>query len=396
MVIDLASTRPSSRGTAPSARFSVTWVARRAAVLGLLLVLAACGHRSDVFVPVTVDDPATGKVDMLVATTRAPSEHKALRYSGERGKDIRLDNITVSIPPDDWRRPGEIQWPRGGQPHPREAFVVTGAKEMSEDQAMAWFKRTSGGKRRVLIFVHGFNTTYADAVFRFAQITHDIRTDAAPVLFTWPSRGNALDYIYDKESTIYSRFGLVTLLEEAIRSPDVADITVLAHSMGTWLTMEALRDVALKAGQVSPKVRNVVLASPDIDVDVFRRQVIEMGETRPRFTVYASRNDLALAASTFIAGDIGRLGSVDLRPFKAELVREGIGVIDASDVQQKDLLGHTAFAENSDMLNTLAARLANQRIETDDAGFGLRLARTGARVVHSTIVSPLRLITPVN
>ncbi|MDH4412321.1 MAG: alpha/beta hydrolase [Rhizobium sp.] len=396
MVTEPASTRSVTRGTAPSARFSVTCVARRSAVFGLLFVLAACGHRPDVFVPMTVDDPATGKVDMLVATTRAPSDNKALRYSGERGEDIRLDNITVSIPPDDQRQPGEIQWPRAGRPDPQKAFVVTSAKGMSGDQAMDWFKRTSGGKRRVLIFVHGFNTTYADAVFLFAQITHDIRTDAAPVLFTWPSRGSALDYVYDKESTIYSRFGLVTLLEEAIRSPDVADITVLAHSMGTWLTMEALRDVALKAGRVSPKVRNVVLASPDIDVDVFRRQVIEMGETRPRFTVYASRNDLALAASTFIAGDIGRLGSIDLRPYKADLVREGISVIDATDVQQKDMLGHTAFAENSEMLQALAARLANQRIDTDDAGIGLRLARTGARAVHSTIVSPLRLMAPAN
>jgi esterase/lipase superfamily enzyme len=132
---------------------------RMTGVLALLFVLTACGHRPDVFVPVTVDDPTTGKVDMLVATTRAPSEHKALRYSGERGEDIRLDNITVSIPPDDRRRPGEIQWPSGRRPDPQRAFVVTSAKEMSETQAMDWFKRSSGDKRRVLIFVHGFNTT---------------------------------------------------------------------------------------------------------------------------------------------------------------------------------------------------------------------------------------------
>jgi esterase/lipase superfamily enzyme len=378
------------------ARFCGSGVVRRAAIIGLVLVLTACGHRPDVFLPMTVDDPRTGKIDMLVATTRAPSDNRALRYSGERGEDISLDNIVVSIPPDDRRKPGEIQWPRGSRPDPQKDFVVTRADAMNEGEAMSWFRRTSSGKRRVLIFVHGFNTTYADAVFRFAQITHDIRTDAAPVLFTWPSRGNTLDYVYDKESTIYSRFGLVTLIEEAIRSPDVAEITVLAHSMGTWLTMEALRDLALKSGRVSPKVRNVVLASPDIDVDVFRRQVIEMGNTRPHFTVYASRNDLALAASTFIAGDIGRLGSVDLRPYKAELAREGISVIDATDVQQKDMLGHTAFAENSDMLQALAARLADQRIDTDDAGFGLRLARTGASVVRSTIVSPLQLMVPTN
>jgi len=391
MIID-ASPETHASGTAPNARSSVAGRGRGAALLGLLLVLTACGHSPDIFRPMEVSDPNVGKVDMLVATTRERSKNEALRYSGERGEDIRLDNIVVSIPPADRRQPGEIQWPRGTRPDPQTAFVVSKANEMTEDGAMDWFKRTSGSKRQVLIFVHGFNTTYADAVLRFAQITHDIRTDAAPVLFTWPSRGSALEYVYDRESTIYSRFGLVALLEKAINSPDVTEITVLAHSMGTWLTMEALRDVAMKAGRVSPKLRNVVLASPDIDVDVFKRQVIEMGTKRPRFTVYASRNDMALAASTFIAGDVGRLGYIDLRPYEAELAREGISVIDATDIQQKDMLGHTAFAENSDMLKALATRLSNQRIDTDDAGLGLRIARAGASVVRSTIASPVRLL----
>ncbi|WP_430442343.1 alpha/beta hydrolase [Shinella sp.] len=385
-----------ARGTAPVARASATGWPRLAVLLGLVLVLSACGHRSDVLKPMEVSDPTVGKVDMLVATTRAPSDNLALRYSGERGEYVHLDNIVVSIPPADRRKPGEIQWPSSARPDPKTAFVVSKANEMTQDGAMDWFRRTSGRKRRVLIFVHGFNTTYADAVFRFAQITHDIKTDAAPVLFTWPSRGNTLDYVYDKESTIYSRFGLVTLLEEATRSPDVSDITVLAHSMGTWLTMEALRDVALKSGRVSPKVRNVVLASPDIDVDVFKRQVIEMGEKRPRFTVYASRNDLALAASTFIAGDVGRLGSVDLRPYKAELAREGISVIDATDVQQNDMLEHNAFAENSDMLQALAARLAQQKISTAGDQTALDIATTGGRLVRSTISLPAKIVSMHN
>lgn len=63
-------------------------------------------------------------------------------------------------------------------------------------------------------------------------------------------------------------------------------------------------------------------------------------------------------------------------------------------MQQKDVLGHNAFAENSDTLQALAGRLANQRIDTDDAGLGLRLARTGASVMRSTTISPLRLMAP--
>ena len=70
----------------------------------------------------------------------------------------------------------------------------------------ARIKRMPG--RRVLIFVHGFNTRFEEAVYRFAQIVHDARVDVAPVLFTWPSGGNVTDYVYDRDSAVYSRDAL--------------------------------------------------------------------------------------------------------------------------------------------------------------------------------------------
>ncbi|WP_436260296.1 alpha/beta hydrolase [Mesorhizobium caraganae] len=84
----------------------------------------------------------------------------------------------------------------------------------------------------MLIFVPGFDNGHAEAVYRFAQLVHDARISAAPVPFTWPSRGNVLDYVYDRESTIYSRFGLDAVLNAAVDSPDVAEVVILAHSMG--------------------------------------------------------------------------------------------------------------------------------------------------------------------
>ncbi len=64
-----------------------------------------------------------------------------------------------------------------------------------------------------MVFIHGFNNTYEDAVFRFAQIVHDFGAEVAPIMFTWPSRARLLDYVYDKESTNYSR----TALENTFR-----------------------------------------------------------------------------------------------------------------------------------------------------------------------------------
>ena len=71
--------------------------------------------------------------------------------------------------------------------------------------------------RRVLIFVHGFNTRFEEAVYRFAQIVHDARVDVAPVLFTWPSGGSVTDYVYDRDSAIYSRDALEAVLQALVK-----------------------------------------------------------------------------------------------------------------------------------------------------------------------------------
>lgn len=328
---------------------------RSAVLMMAFFALAGCGHRPEVMRPVTVSDPKTHRVDMLVATTRRPSGNPGLRYTGERGEDVRLDNIVVSIPPEKARKRGEVQWPTAVKPDPARSFVTVKADKLQFTEVMPWFHRVSRGRKRVLVFVHGFNNDYADAVYRFAQLMHDARIDAVPILFTWPSRGNMLDYAYDRESTIYSRFGLAEVLKVAAASPDVRDITVVAHSMGSWLTMEALRDIANREGRVSPKIHAVVLASPDIDIDVFRRQVLELGEERPRIAIFSSRNDLALKVSSWIAGDVERLGATDFAPHQDMLARYGISVIDATEAKQADFLGHSAFAQNADILHALGS-----------------------------------------
>ena len=127
------------------------------------------------------------------------------------------------------------------------------------------------------------------AVYRFAQIAHDSHMEATPLLFTWPSRGSLFAYGYDKESTNYSRSALELVLTTAAEHPEVGEITILAHSMGTWLTVEALRQMAIRKGGVPKKIDNVILASPDLDVDVFRQQLADMGPNRPKFTVFVSR-----------------------------------------------------------------------------------------------------------
>jgi esterase/lipase superfamily enzyme len=49
------------------------------------------------------------------------------------------------------------------------------------------------------------------------------------------------------------------------------EINILAHSKGNWVTVEALRQIKMSANKPAvSKLGAVVLAAPDIDIDVFK------------------------------------------------------------------------------------------------------------------------------
>jgi esterase/lipase superfamily enzyme len=337
--------------------------------------------------------PGVSKVDMLVATTRAPTDRPGVVFSGERGNALSFENIVVTIPPD--RAIGSIQWPQPGAANPARDFTISELSTVPRSGVLNWFKGTSHKKRRVLIFVHGFNTRFDVAVFRFAQLMHDMKTDMAPVLFSWPSRGRLLDYNYDRESTNFSRDDLAYVLRSAALSPNVDDVVVFAHSMGAWLAVESLRQLALEDGRIPPKISNIVLASPDIDFDVFRRQLAEMGRDRPRITLLVSRADRALAVSSLISGGVSRVGAIDLsQPERAAQLEAATGVVvlDLSALREGDGVYHSKFATSPQVVQLLGQRLeSGQDIGQSDVG-GAESAQIFGATVGGALTSPISLL----
>lgn len=319
----------------------------------------------------------TSKVDMLVATTRKPTTTPGELFSGERGDQLSLTEITVSIPPDSNRKAGQVQWPRRLPADPQKEFTTVSVKAVeNRTAALGWLKGHLPPSRRVMIFVHGFNNRYEDSVYRFAQIVHDSKADVAPIIFTWPSRASVFDYNYDKESTNFSRDALEQILKQGASDPDVGEITVMAHSMGSWLTVEALRQMAIRDGRIAPKIKNLILASPDLDVDVFRQQWLAMGEKRPNTTIFTSKDDRALKLSRRISGNIDRLGQIDpaSEPYRSGLETAGITVVDLSAVKAGDSLNHGKFAESPEVVQLIGQRLvAGQTITDSTVGFGDRI-----------------------
>lgn len=365
----------------------------RATVLLLLLALAACANREGVLAPVPPGQGAERSVEMLVATTRAESEAPGVLFSGDRGRAVAYADLTVSIPPN--RPVGSIQWPSRVPPDPAREFAVTRVEPLSPSAVTPWFQSQPRGHRRALVFVHGFNTRFDAAVFRFAQFVNDTDADLIPVLFSWPSRGRILDYVYDRESTNFSRSDLAYVLASAARSSEVDEVVVLAHSMGAWLTMEALRDLALRDGRVPAKITNVVLASPDLDIDVFERQMQELGPVRPQVTIFVSRNDHALGLSRLIAGQVTRIGAVDVTnpAYKARLEgTTGVTVLDLTALKGGDALNHSKFATSPDMVRLLGERLVAGQIVDDSNPSAGGVVQSVGTVVGGVVSAPILIL----
>nr|WP_117195228.1 alpha/beta hydrolase [Rhizobium terrae] len=384
------------------AGFSSRWIA----AFSVLAILAGCAGRPEgVLIPTATQASGASKVDVLVATTRQSSQTPGVLFSGERGKEPQVTEIAVSIPPDKAREVGQVQWPSKLPANPAKEFATLSVTPVEAGAARSWVRSHLPKSRRVLVFVHGFNNRYEDAVYRFAQIVHDSKADAAPVLFTWPSRGSIFAYNYDKESTNYSRDALEMMLRRLAQEPGVGEITVMAHSMGSWLTVEALRQMAIRDGRVAPKIQNVILASPDLDVDVFSRQLAEIGEKRPHFTLFVSQDDRALSLSRRISGNVDRLGQVDptVEPYRSEFEKAGIVVLDLTKLKTGDGLNHGKFAESPEVVKLLGNRLiAGQTVTDSDVGLGEHLgavalgaAQTVGSAASVAVSTPIAIFDPV-
>jgi esterase/lipase superfamily enzyme len=376
--------------------------------LALALALAGCaGKPVGVLNPVAAADPTANRVEMFVVTTRSDAGvATAEMYGGARGADTSYADISISIPPDAARTIGEVQWPESLPANPSKEFATLSAEKIDRDTALKRFhKRVAAVKQhRVLLFIHGFNTRFEEAVFRFAQIAHDSQAPAVPVLFTWPSRGQLLSYTYDRESANYSRDALENLLQALSRDSAVGEITVLAHSMGNWVTLEALRQMAIRNGVIHPKIKNIMLASPDVDVDVFRRQIAQIGTKHTPFVLFVSRDDKALAISSRIWGSNPRLGSIDPKDarYRGLMETSGLQIIDLTDIKSPDSLNHGKFAESPEIVRAIGGRLASgQTLSDTNTGLGEKIGvfTTGAaaavgRAAAITISAPIAIIDP--
>ncbi len=278
----------------------------------VLLALSACSPRGELsLVPGAVDVGQQRTV--FVGTTRV-FDPETRRFSGARSWEKTYARYDISIPPN--RTAGEINWPRrGAVPDPRTDFVTTGEQIFANDRAFAAdlgraLRAEPNDERDAIIFVHGFNTTFSEGLYRIAQLSNDLRLPGVAMHFSWPSIARPLGYVQDRDSAAFSRDGLEQLIKDTAAA-GAKEIVLVAHSMGAGLLMETLRQIEISGDRrTMARIGGVVLIAPDIDVDVFRSHALRMGELPQPFMIFTSQRDRALALSARLTGQSARLGNL--------------------------------------------------------------------------------------
>jgi esterase/lipase superfamily enzyme len=358
-----------------SASGYVIAIGRFAAVLALGFALAGCAatdmEGAAHYVGSLGGGPSAAArqprpVQIFIASTRKGESGAAAQALSTDGAHYAFDILT--IPPG--HRTGAIEQPMWGAANPREHIVVAEERKLDGDEFRAELASHISGRvgvnRDVLVFVHGFNTSFEDARNRAAQIVADSRFGGVAVLFTWPTKHELLGYVSDKDSAMASRDALQALLQDVSATPGVGKIHLLAHSMGGWLAMEALRQASIAGDRdLGGHLGEVMLASPDIDMDVFAAQ---MAHIQPaKVTVLATANDRALSLSSAIAQSRQRVGAIN--PSKPEdrqaLERLGAKVYDLSNFSD-GLIDHGAYADTPDVLHAIGAQMATPRAQDVD------------------------------
>lgn len=284
---------------------------------------------------------------LLVATTRKPVGNPVHSpwFSSDRGRGLSFAEVRLSPP--DRSLLGKVSsvitgdWTIGAVPKVESG---AGAAEAFTQAALG---------RDVLIYVHGYRESFESAAVSAARLSDGIRFKGVSGLFTWPSAAATLDYAYDRESAMWSRDAFEDLLKALAAAPSGGRIYIVAHSMGTLLTLETLRMLRAEAGEAAmARIGAVVLAAPDIDFDLFSNGVARLGQDVSKITVISATNDRALELSAAIAGGT-RAGAAD----RAKLEALGVRVADASDYAG-GLINHDLFLSNPEVQGVVKRAIA--------------------------------------
>ncbi|MBD0674170.1 alpha/beta hydrolase [Streptomyces sp. CBMA156] len=293
-------------------------------------------------------------VPVLYATDRAPATGAGAAYGGERGP-LSYGEALVNVPDD--HRVGAVEKPRWWRLRFRTSpDRDTHLGEVTPLTAAGFAERARGRHlpgngetpRSALVFVHGYNVSFADAAVRAAQIAYDLNFTGLPMLYSWPSKAAVTDYPADGNAARRAVPHFQEFLRHVLTDTGVDEVHLVAHSMGNRLVTDALADLdttALPEG--AGRLGQVVFTAPDVDAEVFRQLLPRIVHQARGCTLYASANDRALAVSSHLA-EYPRAGQAG----PGVVVAPGLDTVDVSELDT-GLMGHSYVNDHRSVLSDL-------------------------------------------
>jgi esterase/lipase superfamily enzyme len=237
--------------------------------------------------------------------------------------------------------------------------MLLGVERLDQSTFLANLQLTlqKSGEPELLVFIHGYNVSFASAAQRSAQIVRDIKFRGQAVLYSWPSNAETIQYAADEAAMDASWRHFSAFLQLLLTQTSATNVHVIAHSMGNRALVRAIEAMDTSPpAKGSAALGEIVFAAPDVDRDEFVQIASRFSGRARSFTIYASRNDWALGISKLLhkfprAGDAG----------DHLIVRNGIDTIDASmaDISLFGL-GHSYFADQRTILSDLHGLIINQ------------------------------------
>lgn len=308
----------------------------------LVLLVAGCAIRPNASVlrPVTLAEQPTRTVQVLTATNRAPSQDGG--FAAERAA-VTYELYTISVPAS--AKPSEVSYP-GSKPNGQQDYLVLDRKPLTRQQFLATSRQAGDVGEPVSLFVHGYNQSYQEALYRLAQVSADAGMKAPVILFAWPSEAELLEYVADKDAVLASRSDLTTLLADLGQASPGNRMVLVGHSMGGFLVMESLRELRLSGRREIIDRMSISLAAPDIDIAVFAAQLETLGRLREPIVLVVSRDDVALKMSSLLGNDRQRIGRLDVQnPAVQQLIGSfDVLVVDITSIAAPDSFGHEGYA----------------------------------------------------
>lgn len=284
------------------------------------------------------------------------NKKKAKKYLNKhnRNESINWGKCEISIPSS--HDEGEIErpywWQRvlGMKENPNSHIIIRSVDQVEKFELLEDLNNELQGTIdcSLLVYIHGYNNSFEDAAFRTAQLSYDLGFKGRSIFYSWPSEKEPLKYPVDVQTAAWTQSNFKSFLFDLLENTSYSNIYLVAHSMGNQVYQKGLADLITERPEQISRIKEIILAAPDIDVDLFKRDVYPiLSRLKAGITLYASSKDKALKVSNEVNGG-SRLGDSG----RKITILPNIETIDASEVKT-DFIGHAVFAESSSIITDM-------------------------------------------